>query len=589
MKFKGNLIKLFSYFVLCVVAAILLYSKNASAETSSATSKVVDTLTTVNISNDQGGSLDSEISQWDKFRVNATFNLEGKNVKEGDTTELTLENPIIIKSTDFEIRDPKSNEIIAQAKVDAVTKKITLTYTKFVETHSDVSGNFFFYAAVDSGKQKQNGDVPVKVNVNNKLKFEGKVKYGVIGSDNTFVLFKTSWIATADNKTIGYRVSVNRTKENINNAKVVDTLQFGSAQYDKDSFRILKGEWKQVNGKWKLENAQDVTANYTVTVTNNSFEINLGNVTSEDQFQIEYKVQLNYTPVDGESFTNNVSILGNDNVVADAKSNTKIQIAGGTGVGYVYTINVHKTDNKNQPLKGAKFQIIREANQQVIGEYTTNDNGNITVKNLLKDKYIIKEIEAPAGYIIDVPETIVNPADFSSDYSVTKDVVNSPTTTTTTTTTEAPTTVVTTTEAPTTVVTTTEAPTTVVTTTEAPTTVVTTTEAPTTVVTTTEAPTTVVTTTEAPTTVATTTTEAPTTVATTTTEAPTTAVTTTTEAPTTIVTTTEESSTAVVTTETTTTSELPNTGTKSMNMFVAILSVVMGSALVLFNKKKTQN
>ena len=550
MKFKGNLIKLFSYFVLCVAAAILLYSKDASAETS----KVVDTLTTVNISNDQGGSLDSEISQWDKFRVNATFNLEGKDVKEGDTTELTLENPIIIKSTDFEIRDPKSNEIIAQAKVDAVTKKITLTYTKFVETHSDVSGNFFFYAAVDSGKQKQNGDVPVKVNVNNKLKFEGKVKYGVIGSDNTFVLFKTSWIATADNKTIGYRVSVNRTKENINNAKVVDTLQFGSAQYDKDSFRILKGEWKQVNGKWKLENAQDVTANYTVTVTNNSFEINLGNVTSEDQFQIEYKVQLNYTPVDGESFTNNVSILGNDNVVADAKSNTKIQIAGGTGVGYVYTINVHKTDNKNQPLKGAKFQIIREANQQVIGEYTTNDNGNITVKNLLKDKYIIKEIEAPAGYIIDVPETIVNPADFSSDYSVTKDVVNSPTTTTTTTTT--------TTEAPTTVVTTTEAPTTVVTTTEAPTTVVTTTEAPTT-----EAPTTVVTTTEAPTTVATTTTEAPTT----------------------IVTTTEGSSTAVVTTETTTTSELPNTGTKSMNMFVAILSVVMGSVLVLFNKKKTQN
>ena len=558
MKFKGNLIKLFSYFVLCVAAAILLYSKNASAETSSATSKVVDTLTTVNISNDQGGNLDSEISQWDKFRVNATFNLDGKDVKEGDTTELTLENPIIIKSTDFEIRDPKSNEIIAQAKVDAVTKKITLTYTKFVETHSDVSGNFFFYAAVDSGKQKQNGNVPVKVNVNNKLKFEGKVKYGVIGSDNTFVLFKTSWIATADNKTIGYRVSVNRTKENINNAKVVDTLQFGSAQYDKDSFRILKGEWKQVNGKWKLENAQDVTANYTVTVTNNSFEINLGNVTSEDQFQIEYKVQLNYTPVDGESFTNNVSILGNDNVVADAKSNTKIQIAGGTGVGYVYTINVHKTDNKNQPLKGAKFQIIREANQQVIGEYTTNDNGNITVKNLLKDKYIIKEIEAPAGYIIDVPETIVNPADFSSDYSVTKDVVNSPTTTTTT---EAPTTVVTTT---------TEAPTTVVTTT---------TEAPTTVATTT---------TEASTTVVTTTTEAPTTVVTTTTEAPTTVVTTT-EAPTTIVTTTEGSSTAVVTTETTTTSELPNTGTKSMNMFVAILSVVMGSALVLFNKKKTQN
>ena len=97
MKFKGNLIKLFSYFVLCVAAAILLYSKNASAETSSATSKVVDTLTTVNISNDQGGNLDSEISQWDKFRVNATFNLDGKDVKEGDTLNL--------QTLKFEIRN----------------------------------------------------------------------------------------------------------------------------------------------------------------------------------------------------------------------------------------------------------------------------------------------------------------------------------------------------------------------------------------------------------------------------------------------------------------------------------------------------
>ena len=61
-----------------------------------------------------------------------------------------------------------------------------------------------------------------------------------------------------------------------------------------------------------------------------------------------------------------------------------VQIAGGAGVGYVYSINIQKVDNENQPLKGAKFKVVREANNQVIGEYETDENGNITVNALLK-------------------------------------------------------------------------------------------------------------------------------------------------------------------------------------------------------------
>ena len=85
----------------------------------------------------------------------------------------------------------------------------------------------------------------------------------------------------------------------------------------------------------------------------------------------------------------------------------------------------------------------------MIGEYETDENGNIAVNKLLKDKYIITEVEAPSGYVIKVADTEVNVDDFGADHSVTKTIVNpkeeTTTTTTTTTTTEEPTTTSTTT------------------------------------------------------------------------------------------------------------------------------------------------
>ena len=80
---------------------------------------------------------------------------------------------------------------------------------------------------------------------------------------------------------------------------------------------------------------------------------------ADDHFEIRYDVQLDYEPADGELLVNTVSLQSNDKVIKESNSNTKIQIAGGSGVGYVFAIHVHKTDDKGNPLKGAKFQVIR--------------------------------------------------------------------------------------------------------------------------------------------------------------------------------------------------------------------------------------
>ena len=567
MKQKTRNIKIFS-FVLCLVAMLFALGLNrTSAETPGVTvsGKLVDTIKNIKVTNNEGGNLDWELGQWATFRINAEFDLAGKDVKAGDTTDITVPDALIITSQSFDIKTTtKPEQVIAHATVDKDNKKISLTYTDYAEKHSDTHGNFYFYARIDFKKHPQQGEIPVEMTVNNKTTIAGKVTFKGVGDGNPNLLKKTSWVHSDDPKTISYGISVNQLKQNIKNVTVEDNLQFTNASYVKDSFRVTKGEMSYVDGEWQFNNTKDVTNEHPITVGENgqSFVVNLGDISETDQYRITYDVHLNYSPADGEVLNNQATLKGKNIKTKEAVNRAAVQIAGGSGVGYVFTIHIHKVDDANQPLAGAKFKVVRQANNQVIGEYVTDKDGNITVNGLLKDKYILTETEAPTGYTIKIAETVVNAEDFGEDHKVTKTIINpkeqTTTTTTTTTTTEEPTTTsTTTTEEPTTTsTTTTEEPTTTstTTTTEEPTTTsTTTTEEPTTTsTTTTEEPTTTsTTTTEEPTTTSTTTTEEPTTTSTTTTEEPTTTSTTTTEEPTTTSTTTTEEPTTTSTTTTT--------------------------------------
>ena len=518
-------IKIFTFILALLTVLFTLSLTKTSAETPGVTitGKFVDTILNVQVSNNEGGDLNWDLGQWATFRINADFNLAGKNVKAGDTTDITVSDALIITSQSFDIKDEKTNEVIAHATVDKDNKKISLTYTDYAEKHSDTHGNFYFYARIDFKKHPQQGEIPVEVTVNNKTTIAGKVTFKGIGDGNPNLLKKTSWVHSDDPKTISYGISVNQLKQNIKQVTVEDKLQFTNASYVKDSFRVTKGEMSYVNGEWQFNNTKDVTNEHPVTVGENgqSFVVNLGDISETDQYRITYDVHLNYSPADGEILSNQATLKGKDIETKVAINKAAVQIAGGSGIGYVFTIHIHKVGDANQPLAGAKFKVVRQANNQVIGEYVTDKDGNITVNGLLKDKYILTELQAPEGYTITTADTPVNAEDFSgTDHAVTKTIVNpkekpKTTTTTTTTTTVAPTTSTTTTVAPTTSTTTTEAPTTSTTTTEAPSTSTTTTVAPTTSTTTTKETTTSTTTTKE-TTASTTTTEAPTTSTTTT-------------------------------------------------------------------------
>ena len=559
-------------FLIFVLTTIFVFSLNKTfAETPevSVSGKFVDTIQNVKVSNNEGGVLDWDLKQWATFRINADYDLSGKNVKAGDSTVVTVPDALMITSTSFKIRDINTNEIIANADVNPDNKSITITYTDYVEKHSDTSGNFFFYARIDFKKHPQKGEIPVEITINKETKFGGKVTFTGVGDGNPRLLTKTSWVNEGDKREVQYTISVNRTKQNIKNVTIEDHLQFTNASYEKDSIKIIKGKFSYDAGEWVFSDRVDVTDQHKITISEDgqSFVIDLGDVTENDQYRISYNVRLNYDPADGEVLKNEATLKGLGIESKNVTNAAAVQIAGGAGLGYVYSINIHKVDDANQPLKGAKFRVVRQANNQVIGEFESDENGNIAVGKLLKDKYILTEIEAPLGHIIKDADTVVNVEDFGADHSVTKTIVNpkeeTTTTTTTTTTEESTTTSTTTTE---------ESTTTSTTTTEEPkTTSTTTTEEPkTTSTTTTEEPkTTSTTTTEEPKTTSTTTTEEPKTTSTTTTEESTTTSTTTTEeSKTSSTTTTEESktsSTTTSTTTTTTTGEEPKTSVTTTN------------------------
>ena len=553
-------------FLICVLTTIFVFSLNKTfAETPevSVTGKFVDAITDVKVVNNEGGDLTWDLEQWATFRINANFDLSGKNVKAGDTTVMTVPDALVVNSQSFEIRDINTNEIIAYAKVNADNKSISLTYTDYVEKHDDTKGSFFFYARVDFKKHPEQGEIPVEITINKETKPAGKITFKGIGDGDPKVLTKTSWVNEGDKREVQYTISVNRTKQNIKGVTIEDHLQFTNASYVKDSIKVFKGKFSFETGEWVFSNSVDVTDQHKITVSEDgqSFVVELGDITEQDQYRISYNVRLNYDPVDGEVLRNEVTLKGvgiESNSLTNAAA---IQIAGGAGVGYVYSINIHKVDDANQPLKGAKFKVVRQANNQVIGEFESDENGNIAVNKLLKDKYILTEIEAPSGHVIKDADTVVNVEDFGTDHAVTKTIVNPKEETTTTTTTTS----TTTTEAPTTSTTTTEAPTTSTTTTEAPTTSTTTTEAPTTSTTTTEAPTTSTTTTEAPITSTTTTTP----------EVPT---------PSSSSETTTTSTAPSASSETTTTEEkpgLPNTGESKGTLITIIGAVTLISSIVL--------
>ncbi len=359
-------------------------------------------ITKLYVKDENGGDLTSSVGVWKNFRVYAEFSLPDNQVHGNDTTTITLPDELLFgnQAPTFEIRDENDN-LVANAVCDEGTKTITLTYTDYVDNHSGVKGNLFFYARVDHSKLKNEKDIELKFEVEHKVVYGGNIHYEGIGQAKPFEIRKSGWQISTKNGYLGYGININEKKIEMKDLKFEDMLQTDSTSYVKDSLRVRKGKWVEENGGFTLKDQVDVTDNYTPiwNPDGKSFSIELGDLGPEDAIQLYYEVKVDYAPADGEIFGNKATLHTHDSVFEYDTLDLKYLVAGGSAEGYVYKIKIKKvSEDGTSPLKGAKFKVIRVANNKQVGTLDTNENGEAEIEGLLKDEYVIEETDAPQGY-----------------------------------------------------------------------------------------------------------------------------------------------------------------------------------------------
>lgn len=325
-----------------------------------------DVITSVGVENKSGEALTQGLDIWQEFRLTADFVLPDNTVHEGDTTTLQLPSEITFSnSSDIELRDA-SNNLVATGRLDAASKTITLTYTKFVENNSGVRGKFFVYVRIDHDVVSEEKDLDVNVTVGHRVLFAGKIRYNGPPVKYDSKIEKSSFQFKDDEKNvIRYNITVNRNMANYSDVTIKDAFSSPNMTFLPDTFRIYKVNWSWNNGDWKWSDAQDMTETFknqlVVNANGDGFTLPLGD-TNGFGYMIEYRAKANYDLVDGEEITNvaNMSYNGSEN--EQSTSTRTYQIAGGVAQGYVFTIKIHKVDEAGQPLQGAVFEVIRDRN-----------------------------------------------------------------------------------------------------------------------------------------------------------------------------------------------------------------------------------
>ena len=388
-----------------------------------------DVITEMYVTNKDGNPIPPKgVQMWETFQVHVKFSLPNNTFNEGDTTTITLPETLRFPEwTDFEVKDSK-DKVVAHAKINPTTKTITLTYTKYPSEHSDVLGELFFYAAVDHNKVKIEKDIDLDFKVGHKTKIGGKLHYQGPGKKIESILEKSAWQDGANKSLLQYALAINRKGIDLKEVNVQDRLDDDAKgiQIDQSSIRIYEVRWSWKNGEWKHDNEKDVTTNHQIKMDDDKrgFQTYLGNIGTKGYY-IRYQVKTNYEPVGGEVFKNKAKLSSKDKISEEVNISLVYRAAGGFAEGYVYSMNLHKEDEKTkQALAGAKFKVTRDSNKKVIGEYTTDPNGDITIPNLLKDDYTIEEVEAPKGYQKSTEKIRVKPTDFGTDKAYRKTITN---------------------------------------------------------------------------------------------------------------------------------------------------------------------
>lgn len=390
-------------------------------------------LTSITAVDAQNNPLTKDLGMWENFQMRGTFTLPDFAVQEGDTTVITLPDEIVYTSlnTTFDLKDSSGN-IVAHVTVDPDTKKMTITYTAYAENRSGVSGEFYFEARINFRVVKTKQTLKLNFRVGDQTVSSNDISFLGVTPPVGIPITKSSWPTLNNSRSISYYVGINRSGDTVTNATFVDQLQNIAGKIDLSSLRIMKGTWQlDADGvDFELSGETDVTTQFSalweLSADGQTLTIPIGDIASNEGYTIHYNVVLDYQPIGGEVFDNSARIQADKGYDHTALTQATYAEAGGRSQGYNYTIQIKKENENGTPLANARFDIIRQATNQVVETVTTDSTGLAQASGLLYTDYIIRETQAPAGYALSGEDVAVTPTDFDSTGLALKTLVNTP-------------------------------------------------------------------------------------------------------------------------------------------------------------------
>lgn len=249
----------------------------------------------------------------DEFYLNLDWDLaDDHHYKAGDTETFDLPNGIkIVENIEVELLD-STGQLVANAVVTP-DKKVELTFTNYVETHSDVSGWMQFISTLD----EEEVEVEDEEAILEPIEDEGEIRIPLNRENTGKTIEKTATPNKGYNADeINWEVVINKNKTSLKGTKVTDALPEGTV-YQEGSLKVTKLKVDLYGHV--LEDLEEVEVTPELN-ENGELVIPLGE--TNDAYRLEYTTDVTD---DGKSkFENNAILKDNELDDVSAKSTATI-------------------------------------------------------------------------------------------------------------------------------------------------------------------------------------------------------------------------------------------------------------------------
>ena len=463
-------------------------SSTVGGESRAAAREITDAVQSVEMTLDNKPvDANTKIYYFSQFALKAKLALSGKAVNEGDYTVIQLPDALEAANNEDVAIENDDGLVMANAHFDRGKKRITITYTKNAEDYSGSDGSFTFLVQIDRSVVQTKQRVPIHITINGQVVASVNMDYQGVTKDAEPSFWKnhggkietyedadglTHYLlhfyshVTGRKLTTDGPVSGKYTKVKLYDKLISEVFNYvdpsdptrsmnwkNASDADKFYPRLVRGVWRsgyrdsnyvfhtavddtEANRgpKWALMNPQNnnkpaggQTVHLHYAPDKRSFDYTVGDMGLGEGIELQYFVEIGEVPQDGTTYYNDASITGDSIKMEPHHREFAVQKAGGTLNGKGFTLRIKKENEDGQPLSGAKF-TIENKRTQIKKEVTTDVHGIAELKNVVREEYVIKEIKAPDGYVLNKKEQYISKEELKTSIAdgatVTKVFVN---------------------------------------------------------------------------------------------------------------------------------------------------------------------